>query len=240
MVAFSYVLFLLYLSQSIVKMLYFVVPTLQSYSLPYDMLLESMENAGIDFQQVITVYGMETVDEIVDDCQYNMSVRVRNNIYEYNAFIGITVLLNAGKVQETDSFFVLQDTSKVGKEFKTKTDWLWEQHKRNGVDISWAQNYGQCNIGIFSASACRTIYGKFKDVLTMDKKEAIMMEHNISGQSIKKLPVKQWFCQERSYEKGTECIYSDVPRVVLYFPSIDYYKYFFNCGSKMEGHPERP
>jgi hypothetical protein len=204
-----------------------------------------MEEHGVSTNNIITVYGNEETACIEDSdvSEHNMVVRVKHNIYEYNVFIAVNKLIEAGKVNEDDSFLLLHDTSRVGPQFNKKLDEiLMNYHRRIKADITWASPNGQCNICVFTPKAAKMIADKWKDMLTLDKTRGIKIELNLSEESIKRFPLRQYFCTcYKAYVQGTECVYSEVPRVVLQFTAIDYYKYFFDCGHKfVNKHPEKP
>lgn len=219
-------------------MLYFVIVTLQEYKTPRDILLDSLTKCGIDSSQIILVFGKESEEYI------NVStkeIHLKHNIYEYNAFIGVQKLIDHGVINKDDSFLLLHDTSKAGINFKSKAHKLYNLHVENQSDFTWAHNRGQCNICIFSSKGCMSVFRKFKDISTMDKKTAIKMEHDKDILSIKRIPLEHTFSHESAIVIGKEKIYSDVDRIVLYMPCLDLYKYYFDCGPNMDGaHPEKP
>jgi len=214
---------------------FIVIATLQTYEEPYNKLRESLKNANIDDSVIITVYANEPENKVEGNV-----IRMRNNLYEYTAFLGI----HLGNFPQNSSFLLLHDTSTVGPKFKQ----CWGNFCREHTgDILWAEPKGLCNICIFNKKFAEAVYNKFIDKLTIEKTVGIEIEINKHPDSLKRIKLAQNFSKKKSKIIGEEVVYSNnVKRLIRYYSSLDLYKNLVapwkKIGKKIVHliHPEKP
>jgi hypothetical protein len=173
---------------------FIVIATLRTYEEPYNKLRESLKNANIDDSVIITVYANEPENKVEGNV-----IRMRNNLYEYTAFLGI----HLANFPQNSSFLLLHDTSTVGPKFKQ----CWGNFCREHTgDILWAEPKGLCNICIFNKKFAEAVYNKFIHNLTIEKRIGIEIEMNRHPDSLKRIPLFQKFFKKKSIIKGKKVL----------------------------------
>lgn len=214
---------------------FIVISTLKSYEEPYNKLRETLKNANIDDSVIITVFANEPENKVEGNI-----IRMRNNLYEYTAFLGI----HLANFPQNSSFLLLHDTSLVGPNFKNRWENLCKEHTG---DIVWADTRGVCNICIFNTTFAEAVYNQFIHKLTIEKTVGIKIELNKHPESLKRIKLVQKYSKKISNILGEEIVYSNgIQRLIRYYPSLDLYKNFVRPWIKKGNkkihliHPEKP
>ena len=122
---------------------------------------------------------------------------------------------------------------------------LAQQRCTQENDILWMSQNGQGNLCVFNMRAALAARSFWSGRSEVTKEEAVFMETNRHPLSAKLLPVKQRFVSTPSTEGKSDALYNaSVPRVVVYFASLDVTKYCYNMvnprGGDLLKHPNEP
>ena len=206
------------------------MPTHPRYASALDVLLNSMYASGVDFEDVLVVVGDCGADkDSVNEFRMRSGVRhvtVPNNLFEYNAHLGVVKAVADGIFCRTDEFAILHDTCVVGPNFVRKCE---ELRDWSASQIVWASDRGNFNLGIYRYEAVEAAANLLGPIMVMDKHFAIEMEHNFNHMSLKRLRVSQsFFPHEVGGGIVAKCEFyrGGGMRDVAYIPSMDLYKVF--------------
>jgi hypothetical protein len=217
---------------------YISITTMKKYKEALDKLIESLPEG---FTNYIIIYQDE------DDGDYyarkedgHYEVYLKRNIYEYGAWEGLYILKQNGILKDDDYILMLHDTCKVGKD----TIELTNKYKDNGSDIYWGSIDGKCNICSIKTSAIDNVRENFKDIIFMEKSEAIRIENDHSYEkSIKNIKsLTQKFHDKVAEFIGSKKVYnSGVERKAFYYDSFDIEKYLVTIEEQPSNvHPMTP
>ena len=217
---------------------YIVITTMRSYIEALKVLLQSIPE--IYKNRCIYIYSKEPTNDYKLNEDGNIEVSIRNNIYEYGAFLGINMLLEKKVIPETSIFLFIHDTCKFGPQAGPKIEAAYESFKNVSEEIYWLSLLGRSNICLIKPRAIQEGAKRFKNHFLMDKMLAIDAEWNKNSISPKRLPVKQKYHKETALETETQYVYNkEVERHVIYFSIIDMEK-FFVLVTKTVDHPQKP
>lgn len=232
---------------------YVVMTTHRAYATARQAALDSLDRAGWPRSRVVLAFAdggaeadveNETETKTKTDVETETGgchrVDLRENLYEYNAFLAATSMLRADAVPPDARFMLLHDTCEVGAEFAASARRLFNEARTGGADILWLSPRGACNLCVFNARAAETASAQLVGKMTMDKMMAIHMEHDRVPESLKRLQLKHAFVGPQPRELGIDRKYSaSVARSKLHFPSADIYKFYVYVESSSQ-HPQRP
>jgi hypothetical protein len=210
------------------------------YEEAYARLREGLVAAGVPDEAIITVYGNEAVASVE-----TKTVRLRHNLYEYNAFVGTHVWCqqHPAVAARTRAFLLLHDTCDVGGAFVPKLRRMLSAFLASNTDVWWASRGGLCNICLFSRVAAQAFFRRFQHRLSIDKMHAIDMEHKATNSdSVKSFKeLRQQFDGGPATHTGVAVMYSNgQPRQKLHFSSLDVTKYYVFVQRDGPQHPNEP
>lgn len=218
---------------------YIVITSMAKYEISRKYLLESLKN-NIAPSDIIIVLSGEENDNIYTDNETAMTIITqKRNIYEYVAFLVPNILPN---VSNNDTFLLLHDTCWAGPNFVSKHRDLCDKFRENNIDILWCSPTGQCNICIFNKKTSDIALQLYNDMYSLDKMEAIRMEHDHSHHlSIKSnATLSQQFLDTPNPHMGEVKVYNDNHiRQKLYYTALDLEKYYVHV-NRSEDHPNAP
>jgi hypothetical protein len=207
-----------------------VISTIATYTTAYNHLRHTLTKAGIDDNNVITVYANEAHNDVS-----NNIIKLKNNLYEFTGFIGVHLMKDI--LPANTVFLLLHDTCSAGDNFKQRLEQMVNDFEEG---IYWASRGGNCNICLYSKDAAEKAYTNLSSLLTISKLAAIAMEHNCHHLSLKQLPVKHRFHSDEPQHLGKRAVYdSEIIRDQLYYNSLDLMKYFVYIRTEND-HPQRP
>ena len=215
---------------------YIVITTMRSYSVALTMLLKSIP-ASIKY---IIVYSKEESNEIKIKEDGNIEVSIKNNIYEYGAYIGVNMLLEKILIPKKTVFLFIHDTCKFGPEAPIKIPPLIKDFRNVPQDIFWLSRGGLSNICLIKPEAVKEGAKIYKNYQVMDKMMAIDGEHNRNSISPKNLPVSHMMTTIPVEQRGINFVYNNqVKRTVIYYSLIDLEKNYVYINKTSE-HPQKP
>lgn len=222
---------------------FLVVATMARYKEASDCLLDSLRKVKWPESQIIMVYGHDpSFMGVTHDYKNVTHCCLDVNLYEYNAFIGITTLNSQAN---NASYMLLHDTCEVGPLFTQKACNAFARFEDDesvslGARLSWLTAVGHANICIFNGLAAKRIHEHFKGMESMDKTTAIRIELDMHDMSLKRLPIHMSKTEDHPVAYEPVAKYSSgVMRNVKYFVNLDMHKYYYYC-CHPGSHPEIP
>jgi hypothetical protein len=218
--------------------LYIVIPTIRSYKVALDLLLESLPEQWKT--KVILIYQKEKEESFTVFPDGHIEVYLDRNIYEYGSWIGVNLLLE-NKIIPFDSWYLfLHDTCKCGPKTYEKCNEVLDLFTESEIDIVWLTLKGESNICLLRRKAITEGAKMYKNEYIMKKMDAIKYEHcHFSKLSPKMINVPQLFLETDKILKGVKPIYGVNKRTVFYIESIDLEKYYVYVEREQE-HPQAP
>lgn len=227
------------------KDLYIVITSIRTYKTALDRLVDSFPPEFKTKYIVVFQKEEETDFKVFEDG--HIEVSLTTNIYEYAAWIGVSLLQRTGTVPEHSWFLFVHDTSEFFVHSGIIINNIINQYHETNVDVIWLSPTGQCNICLVRRDAIKQGSLAYKDIAVMTKKDAIKYEwdHNIHPNHNQKLCPKcfdtnQQFIQTNTMILGRKKIYGPVVREMLYFPSFQFLKYLVPDVVDTPDHPHRP
>lgn len=200
--------------------------SVDGYDIPRNILLASMPVEMKANYIVIYQKKTETVVKKCEDGHYE--VHIPNNIYEYGNWIGAHMLQEAGLISKNAWFFFVHDTCKFGAKTQHLVTEIIRTINHNPTEIMWITRNGQFNFCLSRGSAIRKGWEKYKDLLTVDKYDAVKGELERGfWLSAKGIEAPQKFHNLWINLMGKRKVYSEVERDVGYLPAVDIEKYFY-------------
>ena len=213
---------------------YIVITTIRSYQVALTELLQSLPPQ----LKYIVIYSKEPTNDYKIQ-ETTIEVSIRNNIYEYGAYLGINMLLEKNAIPETSVFLFIHDTCKFGQTATEKLPPLIEEFVKGEEEIFWLEKRGLCNICLIKPKAIKEGVKRYRNFFVMDKMTAITAEWGGNGISPKKLPLKQKFHTSHAEARGSRFVYNkENKREVIYYSLIDMEKYF--TAKHPTEHPQKP
>ena len=198
-----------------------------------EMVINKMVASLPEQFNYIVIYSNEPEEkyEIVDDKRIN--VYIKNNIYEYGTWVGVNYLIVNKVVNGSDWFLFTHDTTEFGPRSRKLICSLLAKYADTDINLVWLESHGRNNICLIRNDAITKGADKYKDVLTMDKREAMQCEFEcdrvLSPKSIQTSYV---------FELDTRAIHNGSHS---HFTSIDLKKYYrrvdFLAGEKHSNVP---
>lgn len=212
----------------------YVITSHPKYAKALEYLLDSMAIAGVKPANIIVVLGDCDISgkHIKEEIKIRPGINyvpIENNIYEYNFFVGVMKAIELGICKRIDDFVLIHDTCIVGNRF---IDCV-QDFSRSPEQIIWNNKVGCFNIGIFKYAAVKEGYNLYRQLKSLNKHDAIMMEHNRHHLSPKRFPVSQKFAVlPPKRNTSGHFAYHDVygegrTRTVAWIPVMDLVKFFF-------------
>jgi hypothetical protein len=218
--------------------LYIVVPTLRSYKVALDLLLQSLPEEWKT--KVILVYQKEKEESFTVFDDGHIEVYLDRNIYEYGSWIGVNLLLENKLIPYDSWYLFLHDTCKCGPKTYEKCNEVIDLFTESEIDIVWLTLKGESNIALLRRKAITEGAKMYKNEYIMKKMDAIQYEHfHFSKLSPKMIDVPQLFLDTDKILKGVKPIYGVNKRTVFYIESIDLEKYYVMINSEQQ-HPQAP
>jgi hypothetical protein len=192
--------------------IHIVICTLRRYKVFYDKLIKSIPN----IYKIITVYQEEETDCYEKLPDENYEVRLKRNIYEYGAWTGLQMLIDAGEVSRDDWYLMIHDTCLFTRETPEKLHNVCTVLYTTNVDVYYLVLGRFHNICLVRRQGIEKIAKIFEDIHTMTKKEALDLECSLlpDGVSVAEFP------------SGTEHMEPHLGRTTAFLPSINIYKFF--------------
>lgn len=239
-----------------------VITTIAGYEEALHAILASLRGHW-PASQIVVVYGgcrndAEKESVVTQEPDGHIVVRVKQNLYEYIAFLVPQALRQhfSSKLQDevsaaaaqtfgdsADAFLLLHDTCRARPDFKACAERAFRQFRDNADDILWCSESGQCNICVFNERAARAVVASsFPSMMTLDKTHGVAMELNKCEDSPKRAcNIKQAYAPVRCCLQGRRRVYSTgTRRHVLHFPFVDIEKYYVSTTAPTQQHPQRP
>lgn len=212
--------------------------SVDGYDVPRNILLNSMPAEWRARYIVVYQKKAETSVKICEDGHYE--VHIPHNIYEYGNWIGAHMLQEAGLVTADAWFLFVHDTCKFGERTQSLVSQLICNINDRPTEIMWLTINGQFNLCLIRGSAIRKGWEKYKDMLTIDKSDAIRgeLERNF-WLSPKTIAAPQEFCPLWIHLRGKIKVYSQIERDIGYLDSVDIEKYFYWLNLQ-DVHPQAP
>jgi len=227
------------------KDLYVVITSIRAYKTALERLVDSFPPEFKTKYIVVFQKEEETDFKVFEDG--HIEVSLTTNIYEYAAWIGVSLLQRTGTVPEHSWFLFVHDTSEFFVHSGILVNNIIDQYHNSLADIVWLSTTGQCNICLVRRHAIKHGGSVYKDIDAMSKRDAIEYEwgHNANPNHNKKrcpkcLDTNQRFVQTNTIILGRKKIYGPVVREVLYFPSIQFVKYLVPDVVDTKDHPHQP
>lgn len=218
--------------------MYISIVTLKGYENALNTLLESIPD---DFKNIIIIYQNEPNEIIEINSKNYIIVKIKHNIYEYGAFIGLYRVFNSNLIDKDEIVLMLHDTCKLGEKSielsKNMENVMRDELKADILFISSKGNHNICFVNKTAVDYGNNIY---KDLYTLSKYLAIQWETNFYQyeESIKAFYVKRSFINTEPEYKGKDKIYGNVERHINYFKEIDLIKYYVQMSD--DYHPNKP
>jgi len=202
---------------------YVCIVTMKSYSKALEVLLQSLPK---EYNYILVYGGQENENySVLSD---HIEVNIKQNIYEYNSWIGVHTLIKNKVVPDNAWFLFIHDTSKFLNDSNTKINNILDTYDNTNLDIVWLSSTGQCNICLIRKNGIEYGYNLYKDINNMTKMDAIKYEHHFDEVlSPKNFKVNQEFIQIPTKHMGKRDVYENNNlRDVLLYDSINMEKYY--------------
>lgn len=221
--------------------IYISIATIKKYEQARQLLIESISPEWRNKYILVFQNENENSFKVFEDG--HIEVYIKNNIYEYGNYVGVNLLLKENVIPHNSWFLFIHDTCKfIENNSYELTYKLIEEHDNTDIDILWLCKNGQCNICLIRKKAIEIGDSVYKDILVMDKMDAISYEWNDTDSHLspKKFNVVQKFLSIYPEHMGKKCIYNnEIIRYVVLFKSINMEKYYVLVSNSLE-HPYRP
>lgn len=157
-----------------------VIPTLKGYEPALKLLKQSM---GGPHTTIITVYQNEDADGYTKTDE-GFVVTLRRNIYEYGAWIGVQLLVDAGQLTGDEWFLMMHDTCRFTEETIPKLINLEFILEKTPVELYFLVGCRFHSICLARRNGISILANYFKDTHSMTKEEACKLECNLPVEGI--------------------------------------------------------
>jgi hypothetical protein len=221
---------------------YIVIASHVSYTAALSSILGDLREIGWPSTSIIVSLNGCPRDAI-DVASAPKVVSWASNLYEYSSFM-VPAVVDA-KTCCDDMFLMIHDTCRLAPDFSKKSALLFERFRRSdGTNVLWCSEGGICNLSIIDRKAsdvCRTMFASME---TLDKMQAIRMEHGQGETSVKNAKgIVQEFAGGRPvYHTGKTRVYSANARSRISFPNVGIEKYYVyvDAYADADAHPNAP
>lgn len=209
--------------------MWIVIPTLKKYEVAYKNLWKSIP-AEL-YPKTITIFQDSTNDSW-EKTSDGYKVYIRNNIYEYGAWVGAHILVQAHEISEDEYFLMIHDTCEFGKNTMYRITQLENELKNTNIEYFSLLNGGFHNLCVVCKRGLTFIAKKFEDVISMSKPEALSFETKLK----ENIPSAEYMFGPIHH--GPKRVYSNLERMVVYVHSLDMFKFYID--SVKNKHPDIP
>jgi hypothetical protein len=197
--------------------MWIVIPTLNKYEVAYKNLWNSIPDEL--YPKTITIF-QDSPNDSWEKTSNGYKVYIRNNIYEYGAWVGANTLVQAREISEDDYFLMIHDTCEFGKNTMYRIIQLENELKNTNIEYFSLLKGGFHNLCVVCKRGLTSIAENFKEVISMTKSEAVSFEttlrENIPSTEYMVVPI----------HNGPKKVYSDLERMVVYVHSLDMLKFY--------------
>jgi hypothetical protein len=205
-----------------------------------DAVKALLSTLPIEFKnKYILIYSQEQEYDIKNCEDGHIEVKIKNNIYDYGNWVGVSMLLENNIVPQNSWFLFIHDTCKfVHENSAIKINGIINSFDHTDIDIIWTSHNGISNYCLARRNGVKIGGARYHPILTMPKMEAISYEWN-HGQylSPKSIDVPQFYINCPVKCLGTRDVYnSGSIRTVLLHDSVGIEKYFFYTAKEGDHH----
>ncbi len=197
--------------------MWIVIPTCKQYSEMYDRLMTTITKK----ENIITVLQMET-EETIERTNQGYTIKLKRNLHEYGAWIGVQMLVDAGEVSLEDFYLMIHDTCLFGSNTYECMESLKTNMKENDLDVVYLLSGRFHNMCIARRTGISVISNMFSGITSMSKDEAISYETKLLHEDIK----------SAEYPSSSTHVTTTIPysnhkhRRLVYVPSLDMIKFY--------------
>jgi len=207
-----------------------------------DALKALLSTLPVEFKnKYILIYSQEPEYEIKNFEDGHIEVKIKNNIYDYGNWVGISMLLEKNVVPQNSWFLLIHDTCKFVENSAQKINSIINEFDQTDRDIIWTSNNGISNFCLARRNGVKQGGARYHSILTMSKMDAISYEWN-HGHYLcpKSLDAPNFYINCPVKNLGTRDVYnSGAIRTIILHDSVGIEKYYVHVSKEGE-HPERP
>lgn len=219
-----------------------IIPTVESYSIPRQVLYSSFNNQISD-ESLIYVYSKHSTGGICIIPKESIKIYTTKNLYEYFGFFVPMLLSQLDSKYSNFIYLLIHDTCEFGNQSVEKIIAVCSEVEKEKLDILWLSPNGQSNFCVFNHNTSMKVYQKLSHYNELEKKLAVKMENEITNPySIKSIQdLNMGYLNTQHQHLGVSYPYSTQKRNIFYYPSIDVKKYFVYVEfHNNQVHPEVP
>ncbi len=151
--------------------MWIVIPTCKQYSEMYDRLMMTITKK----ENIITILQMED-EESFEKTNQGYTVKLKRNLYEYGAWIGVKLLVDAGEISLDDFYLMMHDTCMFGSKTFEAINFIENRFLSKNIDLIFPLSGRFHNICIARRKGITHISSMFAEITHMTKEDALLYE----------------------------------------------------------------
>jgi hypothetical protein len=151
-----------------------VIPTIRATTDVYDYLWSTMPEEARN--RSITVYQNEPVQLFIQKMNGNIEISIKENLFEYGAWLAVYKLVQESMVNATDWFLMIHDSCAFEKNTMEKINELCCLLTRTNIEFYSLSNFGLHNLSLVRNMGVWRIVDYLAGLPVMTKDDAIALE----------------------------------------------------------------
>ena len=151
-----------------------VIPTIRGTPDVYDYLWSTMPEEARN--RSITVYQNEPVEYIIQKMEGNIEIAIKENLFEYGAWLAVCKLGQQSMVNNSDWFLMIHDSCAFEKNTFEKIKELCSLLTRTNIEFYSLSNFGLHNLSLVRGLGVWLVADYLAGLPKMTKDDAIALE----------------------------------------------------------------